>query len=94
MTKKSADRNTIGWIFGVIFLILGVLNALLVHLVPGLFYVLLAFIYLPVGNDFLKKRLGFTVPIAVKIVLALVILWGTLAVGDLMEMFEAWYLRE
>lgn len=73
------------WIFGIVFIATGVLNFFLVHPVPGLFYLLLAVFYFPQANAILKKRLGFAIPIGVKIILGIVILWGTLAVGDLAE---------
>jgi len=90
---NKTTQTTISWIFAIIFFILGVLNAIFVHPVPGIFYLLLALVYLPATNAFIKKKLGFSIPLAVKIIVGLVILWGTLAVGDLMEMFEA-YLKK
>lgn len=74
-----------GWTFGVVFLVIGVLNALLVHPVPGIFYILLSCIYVPPANALLKKRLHLSVPPVVQLIVGLVILWGTLAVGDLAE---------
>ncbi len=82
---KEKNRNIISWIFGVIFFVTGILNAFLVHLVPGVFYLLLSFIYLPPANAILKKRFGFSIPFVAKIILGLFILWGTLAVGELVE---------
>jgi hypothetical protein len=79
--------NIISWIFGVAFFVIGVLNAFLVHPVPGVFYLLLSFVYFPPANVLFKKRFGFSIPLVVKIILGLVVLWGTLAVGDLAEMF-------
>lgn len=74
-----------GWIFSAVFLVLGVLNAFLVHPVPGIFYLVLSLVYLPPFGAIIKKRLGFYIPFAVKVIVGLVILWGTLAVGDLAE---------
>ena len=82
--------NIISWIFFIIFFIIGVLNLFLVHPVPGVFYILLSFIYFPPATAILKKRFGFSIPRLAKIILGLIILWGTLAVGDLMEMFESY----
>lgn len=79
--------NIISWIFGVVFFMIGVLNAILVHPVPGAFYIILSFVYFPPVDNLLKKRLGFSIPFAVKVILGLIILWGTLAVGDLAEIF-------
>jgi len=74
-----------GWLFGIVFIAIGVLNLFLVHPVPGVFYLLISFVYFPFVNVFFKKKLGFTIPFTLQIILGLVILWGTLAVGDLAE---------
>lgn len=83
MEKKW--HTVISWAFALVFFVTGVLNVILVHLVPGAFYLALAIIYLPATNTFLRQKFGFAIPIAVKIILGLVILWATLAVGDLAE---------
>jgi hypothetical protein len=79
--------NLISWIFCIVFIVIGVLNLLLVHPVPGIFYLILSIIYFPFVNVALKKRFGFYIPLVVKVILGIVILWATLAVGDLAEMF-------
>jgi hypothetical protein len=94
MNKKSNDGSIIGWIFGVLFFAIGVLNLFLVHPVPGIFYILLSLIYFPPVTPFIRKKFGLSIPVALKIILGLVILWATLAVGDLMEMFESWHLGQ
>jgi len=88
--RNSLKGNIISWIFGIVFFIIGVLNAFLVHIVPGFFYILLSFFYLPQTNTIIKKKFEFSIPLILKIIVGLIILWGTLAVGDLMEMFEAY----
>lgn len=75
----------LSWIFGIVFFITGVLNMFLVHPVPGIFYLLLSLAYIPQTNDMLKRTFGVAVPLAAKIIVGFVILWGTLAVGDLAE---------
>ena len=90
MKNILKNWDLISWIFGVVFFVLGVLNVIFIHIVPGVFYLLLALLYIPSTNAFFKKKLGFSIPIAVKIIFGLVILWATLAVGDLMEMFESY----
>ena len=39
--------NTVSWIFGKTFFVIGVLNAILLHLVPGIFCLLLSILYVP-----------------------------------------------
>lgn len=81
----SAAIGILSWIFGVVFIVTGILNLFLVHPVPGIFYLLLSFIYFPPVVTLLKERLGFSIPLTVKVILGFVILWGTLAVSDLAE---------
>ncbi len=93
MPEKTASWNKIGWMFGILFLVIGVLNMILIHAVPGLFYIVLSLLYLPPAHGFLKERVGFSIPRSGTVVLALLVLWATLAVGDLMELFESWALK-
>lgn len=86
-STSTAVLGVLSWVFGIIFLTIGVLNLFLVHPVPGIFYILLSFFYFPPADALLKKKVGFVVPRAAKILVGLIVLWGTLAVGDLAEMF-------
>ena len=90
---KVITHNIISWIFVIIFFALGILNLIFVHYVPGIIYILLSLVYLPSINTFLHKTLGFTIPLWTKILVGLIIIWGTLGVGDLMEMFESWIVE-
>lgn len=90
MQKDSTVWETISWTFAIVFLVTGVLNVIFVHPVPGVFYIVLTLFYIPRANTFLKKRSGFSIPPIVKIITGFFVLWATLAVGDLMEMFESW----
>ena len=85
-TDQGAQR-AINWIFVFLFSVIGALNLLLIHPIPGTSYLLLAVAYLPFTELYLKKKLGFSIPFWVKIVFGFVVLWGTLAVGDLAEVF-------
>jgi len=92
MNKKPIIANIISWLLVAIFFVIGALNAFLIHPVPGIFYILLSVLYLPPINTLIQKKLNFSIPLVIKIIFGLIILWGTLAVGDLMELFEAKYL--
>jgi len=87
MKGNIMTSQILSWLFGIVFFVIGVLNVFLVHPVPGVFYLLLSLVYFPPVNTILKKRVGFSIPPVVNIILGLVILWGTLAVGDLAELF-------
>lgn len=80
-------KNIISWIFGILFFIIGILNAFLVHLAPGVFYVLLSLLYFPFTKIYLKKKYNFHIPYGAMIIAGFIILWMTLAVGDLAEIY-------
>lgn len=75
----------VSWLATLLFVTIGVLNLVLVHPVPGMFYLLLAVLYLPQVDVIMKKKLGFAIPFMAKMLLAVLVLWGTLAVTDLAE---------
>ena len=77
-----------GWIFGIVFLTVGILNMFLVHLVPGVAYLLLSFIYFPPSNAYIRKTFGFSIPPVVKIILGIFIIMFTLGVSDLGDMID------
>lgn len=81
--------NTMSWIFWLIISTIGVLNVFLVHAVPGLLYLTFSLIYFPPFDSVLRKRFNFSIPCYVKIILGFVVLWATLGVGDLFELFES-----
>ena len=87
MKNNSKINNAAGWIFGLIVLILGILNLVLVHPVPGIAYIVLSLIYFPPLDVLLHKKAGFTIPRAVKIILGFVIIWFTVGISDLAEIF-------
>lgn len=88
----SNTWTIVNYFFAVLFLIIGILNAIIIHIVPGIFYILLSLLYFPFSCAFIEKRLNIKIPNWLKLVIAILILWGTLGVGDLMEYFEAHYL--
>lgn len=83
---STLTSNIVSWTFGILFVVIGVLNVFLVDPRPGAFYLVLSAIYFPLTNATLKKRFGFSIPLAVKIVLGVLVLWATLAVTDLADM--------
>ena len=72
---------------GILFIVLGLLNLMYIHPAPALFYFILSLIYFPITDTILKLKLRISIPFWAKLVLALAVLWGTLAVGDLAEEF-------
>jgi hypothetical protein len=66
------------------------LNIFLVHPVPGIAYLFLSFIYFPPANAFTSNKLGFSIPVVIKIVLGIIIIMFTLGVSDLGDMIDKW----
>ena len=86
--KEVRISALINWIFGIIVFTIGILNLLLVHPVPGIIFLLLSLIYFPPVNDGLMKRFGFSIPLVVKIVQGIIIIWFTLGVSDLGDLID------
>jgi hypothetical protein len=87
MKTKINTLDIISWIFGILIFFIGVLNLFLVHAIPGIIYILLSFLFFPPTNVFLKKKFNFSIPFGLKLILFILIMWPTLAVGDLAEMY-------
>lgn len=85
MVAKISTSYVAGWLFASLLVVIGVANLVLVHPVPGTVYILLSLLYLPPVNEFMATRFGFVIPMAVKIILGIFILWFTLGVSDLAE---------
>jgi len=71
----------------ILFIIIGIMNLVLIHIVPGIFYIVVSLFYCPPIGAIGKQRLGFSIPYLIKIIAAFVILWATLAVTDLADMY-------
>ena len=88
LNRKFIFENITSWIFGIIVFTIGVLNLFLVHPVPGIVFLLLSFLFIPLANNFLRKSFGFSIPFVVKIILGVIIIWFTLGVSDLGDMMD------
>ncbi len=87
MTNRISFFDLAGWLFGLLIFTIGILNLLLVHPVPGFAYLLVSLLFLPPVNAMLRTRLGFAIPMSVKVVLGIVIMWFTLGISDLADMY-------
>ena len=76
----------VGWFFGSFVLLVGVMN-LLRGKDPGLgiMYAVLSLIYFPPVNVIFKDLFGFSISYYIKALLAVLIIWATLAVGAIAE---------
>jgi hypothetical protein len=59
-----------------------------VHPVPGAVFIMLSLLYFPPVDAILRQNVGFSIPIVVKIILGIVIIWFTLGVSDLGDMID------
>jgi hypothetical protein len=84
MNYKSIILDTIAWIFGIIVFAIGVLNVFWGNDAGfGVFLILLSFAFFPLVNTLIKERMGITIPVVLKILLGIFILWAALGVGEL-----------
>jgi hypothetical protein len=89
MSNKSIYWNIVSWIFGVVFFLIGLVNTFWGNDRGfGIFIILLSIIYFLPANPILRKRFGFSVPVVVKIILGLFILWAALGVGELFDKID------
>ena len=88
MKRQFFPLHLVSWIFGTAVLVIGVLNMFLVHVIPGLVFLLLSLVYFPPVNTLLRNRFGFSIPLLVKIILGIAIVWFTLGVSDLGDMID------
>ncbi len=81
-------KTAVNLFFGSIVFAIGVANLIYIHPVPGIVFILLSLVYLPMINNFLNGKFGFAIPVSLKVVLAVVIIWFTLGVSDLGDMID------
>ncbi len=89
MTGTLEIKDILSWFLMVVFVLLGVLNIIYIHVVPGIFYLMLSLLYCPPLGDSVRAKIGIAIPYWLKIIIALLILLTTLAVGDLVEYYES-----
>lgn len=86
MTGKETLLKAGGWFFGVLFLLIGLINTFWGNdPVFGAGIAVLSFLYFPPVNAMIKEKTGFRIHIAVKVVLGLLIMWAALGVGELFD---------
>ena len=89
MTGKDLIFKAAGWFFGVIFLIIGLINTFWGNdPVFGAGIAVLSFLYFPPVNGFIREKTGIRIHFVVRIFLGLLILWAALGVGELFDKTE------
>ena len=82
-------RKTISWLFGIAVFAAGIVNMFWGNdFWFGVFILLLSFIYFSPVDVLLERVTGFTIPVIIKIILALFIVWATVGVGELFDKIE------
>lgn len=80
--------SIVNWFVSLLIITIGILNICFVHPVPGMVYLLLSAVYLPPVTKAIKNKLGFTMPLAVKIILGLALFFFTFGVSDLGDLID------
>jgi hypothetical protein len=89
INNKSILGDIISWLFGIAVLAIGILNTFWGN-DPGygIFIILLSFVYFPPATAFLKKISGISIPLIVKIILGIFILWTAVGVAELFDKID------
>ncbi|MDZ4329963.1 MAG: hypothetical protein U0945_05205 [Flavobacterium sp.] len=89
MDNKSNVWNIISWGFGIVVLVIGIINTFWGNdLGFGVFLIVLSVVYFPPTNVIFKKITGFSIPLVIKILLGLFIIWAAVGVGELFNKIE------
>lgn len=86
--KNENTSNGICWVLGLLIFSIGIMNLLWVHPVPASICLLLSLVYFPPIASQLKQKIGLSIPLIIKIILVIVIIWFTLGVSDLGDMID------
>jgi hypothetical protein len=91
---KSNVLNLISWLFGIVFLAIGLINTFWGN-DPGfgIFIVLLSFVYFPPVTALIQEKLGFSTPGIAKIILGIFIIWAALGVGELFDKIDLMLIK-
>lgn len=86
MDGRSIFFKASGWIFGFLVFVIGVINTFWGNdPIFGAVIVLMSFIFIPPTGELFRKITGLGIPMAVKIILGVLILWAALGVGELFD---------
>lgn len=89
MNTKSFSGDLLGWLFGIAFSLVGLINVGWGN-DPffGVFVFLLSLIFYPPVNAVVRRIFGFSIHPAIKVVVALFIAWSSLGVGELFDKID------
>lgn len=81
------NSNIVSQLFGVIVFTIGILNIFLVDYRPGIIYILLSAIYFIPAQSITKNETRLKILKIFKILFGIIIIWFTLGVSDLGDMY-------
>jgi hypothetical protein len=78
--------NTISWFFGVLFIVVGLINTFWGNdTFYGLFVISLSLVFFPPVMAIVREKTAISIPVVLKVILALFIIWSSLGVGELFQ---------
>lgn len=84
MENKNLIGEILGWIFGVIFFMIGLVNVFWGNdPLFGVFIVVSSTVFMPPVNKLFTNITGWKIPVYMKVLLGAFILWSALGVGEL-----------
>lgn len=92
MTYNSIIYSVTGWFFGLLFAAIGIINMGWGNDPEfGVFILLLSLLYIPPVNTYLQQLTGIIIPVWIKILTGIFILWASLGVGELFDKIDMIY---
>ena len=81
--------STLSWLLGIAVFAVGIINTFWGN-DPGfgIFLIVLSFLYFPPVNQVFRLLFGFSIPLLLKVLLAVFIIWAALGVGELFDKIE------
>ncbi|WP_256012180.1 hypothetical protein [Desertivirga xinjiangensis] len=89
MNYKLTIREIFSWLFGMAVLVAGAINTFWGN-DPGfgIFLTLLSLVYFPPVDAIVRKNIAVSVPVLVKMLLGVFIIWASLGVGELFDKID------
>lgn len=89
MNGSSVFGDFISVFFGIVFLLIGIINTFWGNDAGyGIFVILLSLVFFPPVGRLIKMKTGRSIPVVAKIIIAVFILWSALGVGELFAKIE------
>ncbi len=89
INSSSILGDIISIFFGVLFFAVGIINTFWGNDAGyGIFVILLSLVFFPPVGRLIKSKTGRFIPLVVKIILALFIIWSALGVAELFDKIE------